>query len=80
MRRASPVFHVDGLDPPSLTLRGDQDIQTSVKQAHELHHAYKEHHLEVQFEVVHRAAHGGEHFRDEKRNALVTAFLDKYLN
>ncbi len=50
-----------------------------INQSHELHHAYKEHDLQVQFEVVHGAAHGGELFRDEKRNALVEMFLDEQL-
>ena len=78
-RLASPVFHVEASDPPLLILHGDQDPQMPINQSHELHHAYKEHDLQVQFEVVHGAAHGGELFRDEKRNPLVEAFLDEQL-
>ncbi len=66
-RLASPVFHVDATDPPLLMLHGDQDPQMPINQSHELHNAYKEYDLQVQFEVVHGAAHGGEQFRDEKR-------------
>ncbi len=76
---ASPVFHVDATDPPLLMLHGDQDPQMPINQSHELHNAYKEYDLQVQFEVVHGAAHGGEQFRDEKRVALVETFLDNQL-
>ncbi|MFP6829121.1 MAG: alpha/beta hydrolase [Gammaproteobacteria bacterium] len=79
-RLASPVFHVEASDPPLLILHGDQDPQMPINQSHELHHAYKEGNLQVQFEVVHGAAHGGRQFSDEKRNALVEAFLDEQLH
>ena len=78
-RLASPVFHVDATDPPMLLLHGDQDPQMPINQSHELHNAYKERALQVQFEVVHGAAHGGEQFSDEQRTELVKAFLDKQL-
>ena len=78
-RLASPVFHVDATDPPLLLLHGDQDPQMPINQSHELHGAYKEHELQVQFEVVHGAVHGGEPFFNEKNTALVKAFLDRQL-
>ena len=78
-RLASPVFHVDTSDPPLLMLHGDQDPQMPINQSHELHNAYKERNMQVQFEVVHGAAHGGPQFSDEKRNAIVKAFLDQHL-
>jgi dipeptidyl aminopeptidase/acylaminoacyl peptidase len=73
------VFHVDATDPPLLLLHGDQDPQMPINQAHELHGVYKEHGLPVHFEVIHGAAHGSEEFFDQKRNALVTAFLKEHL-
>ena len=76
---ASPVFHVDKNDPPLLLLHGDQDPQMPINQAHELHGRYKELKLDVAFEVLHGAAHGGEMFYDAKRNAVVKAFLDRTL-
>jgi dipeptidyl aminopeptidase/acylaminoacyl peptidase len=76
---ASPVFHVDATDPPLLLLHGDQDPQMPINQAHELHGVYKEHGLPVHFEVIHGAVHGSEEFFDQKRNALVTAFLKEHL-
>ena len=78
-RLASPVFHVDATDRPMLLLHGDQDPQMPINQSHELHNAYKERTLQVQFEVVHGAAHGGEQFSDERRTELVKAFLDNQL-
>jgi acetyl esterase/lipase len=78
-RLASPVFHVDASDPPLLILHGDQDPQMPINQAHELDYAYTEHGLEVHFEVVHGAGHGGAPFSDEKRNAIVRTFLDRHL-
>lgn len=76
---ASPVSHVGAEDPPLLMLHGDQDPQVPINQSHELHAKYKELGLDVHFEVVHGAAHGGEAFFDETRMALVKAFLDKHL-
>ena len=78
-RQASPVFHVDGSDPPLLLLHGDQDPQMPINQSHELHHAYKQQGLDVAFEVVHGAAHGGPEFVDEQRHAVVLAFLNRHL-
>lgn len=78
-RLASPVFHVDASDPPLLLLHGDQDPQMPINQSHELHGAYKAQGLDVAFEVVHGAAHGGEGFFDERRTALVLEFLNRHL-
>ena len=78
-RLASPVFHVDAGDPPLLLLHGDQDPQMPINQSHELHGAYEELGLDVHFEVVHGARHGGDEFFDPERTALVQAFLDRHL-
>lgn len=76
---ASPVFHVDDNDPPLLLIHGDQDPQVPINQSHELHGKYKQHDLDVTFEVLHGAAHGGPEFFDQERNQLVTNFLKKHL-
>ena len=76
---ASPVFHVDRTDPPLLLLHGDQDPQMPINQAHELHGRYRALKLDVAFEVLHGAAHGGAMFYDAQRNAVVKAFLDRTL-
>ncbi len=78
-RLASPVFHVDRNDPPLLLIHGDQDPQMPINQSHELHGKYKELGLQVTFEVVHGAAHGGKAFHDATRVKLVTRFLDKWV-
>lgn len=79
-RFGSPVFQVDEFDPPLLLLHGDQDPQMPINQTHELHGVAKEHGLDVHFEVVHGAAHGGEAFFDAARTALVAEFFDRTLN
>ena len=76
---ASPVFHVDGDDPPLFLLHGDQDPQMPINQSHELHGKYKDAGLTVAFEVVHGAAHGGASFFDDRRNELVKQFLDEHV-
>lgn len=76
---ASPVTHVDANSVPLLMLHGDQDPQMPINQSHELHNAYKQNNLPVQFEVVHGAAHGGNAFFSAHNKALVQSFLDKHL-
>jgi acetyl esterase/lipase len=78
-RLASPVLHVDAGDPPLLLLHGDQDPQMPINQSHELQGAYRRLGLDVHFEVVHGARHGGDEFFDTERTALVQAFLDRNL-
>ncbi len=78
-RLASPVFHVDADDPPLYLLHGDQDPQMPINQSHELHGAFKDHGLPVEFEVVHGSPHGGPAFFDAVRNAMVVEFLDAHL-
>ncbi|HEY5667481.1 MAG TPA: alpha/beta hydrolase [Gammaproteobacteria bacterium] len=79
-RFGSPVFQVDQYDPPLLLLHGDQDPQMPINQTHELHGVAKEHGLDVHFEVVHGAAHGGAAFFDAERTALVAGFFDRTLS
>ncbi len=76
---ASPLFHVDESDPPLLLLHGDQDPQMPINQSHELHGVYKSAGLDVAFEALHGAAHGGPRFYDDHSNAVVLAFLRKHL-
>ena len=72
---ASPVFHVDGDDPPLLLLHGDQDPQMPINQSHELEGTYRRHGLEVRFDVVHGAAHGGPEFFEGDHLAGALRFL-----
>jgi dipeptidyl aminopeptidase/acylaminoacyl peptidase len=72
---ASPVTHVDRADPPLLIFHGDQDPQMPINQSHELQGAYEKAGLDVSFDVVHGAAHGGEQFFSPDRVARAVAFL-----
>jgi acetyl esterase/lipase len=78
-RLASPVFQVDGRDPPLLLLHGDQDPQMPINQSHELEGAYERAGLDAKMVVVHGAGHGGSAFFDADRTEIVAAFLDKHL-
>ncbi len=70
---ASPITHVDSNDPPVLLFHGDQDNQMPINQAHEIHGVYQRTGLDVQFDVVHGAAHGGKLFfaPEHRDNALM---------
>jgi acetyl esterase/lipase len=74
-RLASPVFHVDASDPPLLLLHGDQDNQMPINQAHELEGAYRREGLQVRFDVVYGAGHGGPAFTTPQRLEEIAAFL-----
>src|SRR5688572_29951165 len=78
-RLASPVFQVDRTDPPLLLLHGDQDPQMPINQSHELEGAYEREGLEVDFIVVHGAAHGGNAFYAAGNVERVAAFLGTHL-
>ena len=77
---ASPVTHVSQSAPPLLLLHGDRDPQMPVDQSYELEAAYTSRGLDVHFDVLRGAVHGGESdFFSEKRNAQAIAFLRRTL-
>ena len=78
-RLASPVFHVDGSDPPLLLLHGDQDPQMPVNQALELQGVYEKQGRPVVLKIVHGAGHGGPAFTDQSSLALIDDFLRRHL-
>lgn len=78
-RLASPALQVNSHSVPLLLLHGDQDPQMPINQAHEIHGAYQSQGLDVQFEVVHSAAHGGALFHDQSRNEIVLDFIARIL-
>jgi dipeptidyl aminopeptidase/acylaminoacyl peptidase len=78
-RLASPVFQVDAGDPPLLLLHGDQDPQMPINQSHELEGAYARLGLDVDFVVVHGAAHGGGAFYSPENVERVAQFLNTEL-
>ena len=72
---ASPVTHVDPSDPPLLLFHGDRDPQMPINQAHQLEGAYEALGLDVHFDPVHGAAHGGAAFYDEDHLPVALEFL-----
>ena len=76
---ASPVSHVDRDDPPLFLLHGDQDPQMPINQAHELQGAYKRLGLDVRFDGVHGAGHGGDVFYSTEHLRPVLDFLARAL-
>jgi dipeptidyl aminopeptidase/acylaminoacyl peptidase len=77
---ASPVTHMDKDDPPLLIFHGDQDPQMPINQSHELTGRYKKLNLDVHFEVIYGAAHGGDVFLREIILKMVIAFLNRTLS
>lgn len=76
-RLASPVFQVDASDPPLLLLHGDQDPQMPINQSHELEGAYEELGLDVFFDVVHGAGHGGDEFYTGDHLTRALRFMER---
>ena len=62
-----------------ILLHGDQDPQMPINQSHELEGAYKKLGLDVSFDVVHGAAHGGDRFLAGDHLARAVAFLRRTL-
>lgn len=77
---ASPVYLVDANDPPLLLLHGDRDPQMPINQSLQMLGAYKAANLDVLFDPVHGAVHGGPGFFDEGHLATALAFLQRTLN
>ena len=74
-RLASPVSHVDGMDPPLLLIHGDLDPQMPVNQSLELQWVYEQAERPVTFINVHGGEHGGPQFYDSAMLDRVDAFL-----
>lgn len=72
---ASPITLVDAGDPPLMLLHGDMDPQMPVNQSLNMLGAYKALGLDVTFDPVHGAVHGGPGFFDEEHLANALAFL-----
>jgi dipeptidyl aminopeptidase/acylaminoacyl peptidase len=73
------VLHVDRNDPPLLLFHGDQDPQMPINQSHELQGAYEKLGLDVAFDVIHGAAHGGNAFFDAEHLQRAAEFLRRVL-
>jgi acetyl esterase/lipase len=78
-RLASPVAQLDAKDPPLLLIHGDADPQMPPQQSQELAKAYEVEKLPVKLIMLPGSKHGGSEFYDEKRTAVVAAFLQQHL-
>lgn len=78
-RLASPVAQLDAKDPPLLLIHGDADPQMPPQQSQELAKAYEAEKLPVKLIMLPGSKHGGSEFYDEKRTAVVAAFLQQHL-
>lgn len=76
---ASPVAHVDASDPPLLLFHGDQDPQMPINQSHELEGAYRKLGLDVELQVLHGVAHGGDAFFSGEALERAERFLRRTL-
>ncbi|MDC0598363.1 alpha/beta hydrolase [Gammaproteobacteria bacterium] len=74
---ASPVFHVDSNDPPLLLFHGVHDPQMPINQSHQLEGVYESLSLDVHFDPVHGAVHGGPEFFDEEHLPPAIEFLHR---
>ena len=74
---ASLVTHVDLNDPPLLLFHGDRDPQMPINQAHQLEGVYEEWGLDVYFDVVHGAVHGGPEFYAPDQLERAITFLKR---
>ena len=78
-RLASPVFQMEGDEPPLFLIHGDQDHQMPINQSIELYGKYKEHDLPVELEFIYGGGHGGKQFYDARRIGRVAKFFRKHL-
>jgi acetyl esterase/lipase len=78
-RLASPVFQVDGRDPPLLLMHGDQDPQMPINQLHEMQAAYERAGLSAEVRVLHGAGHDSRPFWQGEPADAAVAFLRRAL-
>jgi acetyl esterase/lipase len=76
---ASPVAHVDRLDPPALLLHGDQDRQMPVNQLLELQAAYRNAGLAAETLILDGVGHDSAPFFMGEPVEVVTRFLQRTL-
>ena len=68
-RLASPITHVDEMDPPLWLIHGDADPQMPIEQSTELEKMYRKNKLTVRYDIIVGAVHGGPEFYTDQRLA-----------
>lgn len=76
---ASPIAHLDLLDPPLLLIHGDADPQMPPQQSREFSQAYAALRLPVQYIIIAGGKHGGAEFYDTERTTIMASFLKQHL-
>lgn len=74
---ASPVAHLDALDPRLLLIHGDADPQMPLAQSLEIHEVCKKIGAPVELVILPLAKHGGAEFYNEQRLRRVAEFLQR---
>jgi acetyl esterase/lipase len=72
-RLASPITHVDEMDPPLWLIHGDADPQMPIEQSTELEKMYRKNKLIVRYDIIVGAVHGGPEFYTDQRLADLAA-------
>jgi len=73
---ASPVGHVDSMDPPVLMFHGDEDPQMPLAQSEELLERCVKAGVPARLHIVRGGKHGGPGFYDAAQMQLVRQFLE----
>jgi acetyl esterase/lipase len=76
---ANPIVYVTPDDPPFLILHGDKDLTVPHHQSELLRDALRAAGVQVQFQTVVGAGHGGPLFQTPEIARSVVAFFDQYL-
>jgi acetyl esterase/lipase len=79
VKRANPVLYVTKNAPPFLLAHGELDPLVPCHQSELLYEALKNAEVEVTFQKVPGAGHGGRAFRADKLQAAIQEFFDKHL-
>jgi acetyl esterase/lipase len=77
--QANPITYITQNHPPFLIMHGDQDQEIPLHQSQLIHKALVAANVEVTFQPVAGAGHGGEAFQTEPVLQMVLAFFNKYL-
>ncbi|MGI6302319.1 MAG: alpha/beta hydrolase fold domain-containing protein [Verrucomicrobiota bacterium] len=76
---ANPITHISAEDPPFLIMHGTQDSTVPFSQSELLVNALRKAGVEVTFQPVAGAGHGGSQFVNQENRAMIDAFLEKHL-
>jgi acetyl esterase/lipase len=79
VKRANPIHYVKKEAPPFFIAHGEQDPVVPCHQSELLYEALKKAEVEITFQKIPGAGHGGKEFSTDKMQAAIGAFFDKHL-